>query len=203
MWSKLLTVGFVAYPFVTHFLVVHERYELAGGYIMMLLGLLFLQQLGLRHIMMTIITGLASLLLGYLFVQDVKFVIYTPSIIVPLVFGYYFGRTLLPGQKPFITVMVELMRKTVLGDKEHLYTRHVTIGWVVLFVFLGLEALLLALFASLETWSYVTNFLNYLLVAIFFIVEFFVRRKVLSHLQHDNFWVFITRIFKIYSKQRF
>ena len=48
--------------------------------------------------------------------------------------------------------------------------------WVAVFAFMILDAIVLAVFASTETWSWVTHIGNYLLVVIVMLLEFVVRK---------------------------
>jgi len=57
-----------------------------------------------------------------------------------------------------------------------LYTRRVTKAWAVFFFGMAVEGLVLPFTTTLQTWSLFMNILNYLFIAIFFIIEFIYRR---------------------------
>ena len=100
--------------------------------------------------------------------------IYLPPLLLNTGLGLLFGRTLVGGRVPLITRFAE----EVMGDRHperRGYTRGVTLAWTLAFAAMALESLLLALFASAETWSLFTNVLNYLFIAALFLGEFIVR----------------------------
>jgi uncharacterized membrane protein len=85
------------------------------------------------------------------------------------------------------------------------YTRAVTWAWVVFFSALLVEVVILALYAAPETWSLYTNFINYLLVGGFFLLEFLLRRWALPAHERLGFVAFfraLARIdFRVLSRQ--
>jgi uncharacterized membrane protein len=76
---------------------------------------------------------------------------------------------------------------TLLADKVHgplnavelRYTRQVTAAWALFFLLELLVTVLLYEFASLRTWSLFANFGVPLLIALMFVGEYAVRRRVL------------------------
>ena len=63
-----------------------------------------------------------------------------------------------------------------------IYTRQVTLAWTLFFATMALVSSLLFFLASLTLWSVFSNFLTLPLVALMFIAEYAVRRRVLSEL---------------------
>ncbi len=111
-------------------------------------------------------------LFSYLFINHS--VIYLPPIIMILLILYPFLRSILPGHTPLISRFYQL---TESEDKPGAmqYTEKVTWVWVILIVLLFINTLILTFFASLETWSLFTNFINYLLMSGLFIAEWLFR----------------------------
>lgn len=101
-----------------------------------------------------------------------------------------FARTLLPGQTPLVTRIAALMHDS-LSSSLCRYTRFVTWAWVVFIGAMLCEVVWLALFADAERWSLYTNFINYLLVAGFFLLEFALRRMVLLPEDRIGFIAFV------------
>ncbi len=101
-------------------------------------------------------------------------VIYLPPIIMIVLISYPFIRSVMPGKTPLITRFYQLTEKE---DDPHkmAYTKKVTWVWVVFIVLLLINTLFLTFFASLETWSLFTNFINYLLMLGLFIAEWLFR----------------------------
>jgi uncharacterized membrane protein len=79
------------------------------------------------------------------------------------------------GAVPLITRIAHLeggpLRPEVLA-----YTRRLTGIWALLFLAMGAESLLLALFAPVSIWSWFVNIWNYVFVALLFVGEHLYRR---------------------------
>ena len=107
-----------------------------------------------------------------------------------------FTMTLLPRQTPLITRFAQLMHQNErpLKENELRYTRGVTLFWSMMFAFLTLESALLARYASAETWSLFTNFINYLLVIAAMLIEYRIRVWKLPHLEHPGFVSFVRSV---------
>lgn len=108
---------------------------------------------------------------------------YLPPVLMNATLLMIFARTLLPGEIPLVSRVASLWRGT-LDDEVARYTRWVTIAWVIFFAAMVLESILLAIFAPLHIWSLFTNLLNYLLVLIFFLVEYQLRFYFLPDHEH-------------------
>lgn len=101
-------------------------------------------------------------------------VIYLPPIIMILLILYPFWRSILPGHTPLISRFYQLTEQEN-APKAMLYTAKVTWVWVILIVLILMNTIFLTFFASLETWSLFTNFINYLLMLGLFIAEWVFR----------------------------
>lgn len=89
-----------------------------------------------------------------------------------------FGGTLMRGRTPFCTMLADKVHGP-LSVAELRYTRQVTAAWALFFLLNLLATVLLYEFASLATWSLYANFLAPLLIALMFVGEYAVRRRVL------------------------
>ncbi len=85
-----------------------------------------------------------------------------------------FGRTLLSG--PSMIETFARLQVSSLSDEELLYCRRVTFLWCAFFVLNGAVTYALALFASLEQWTFYTGFLAYLLIGALFLCELIYRK---------------------------
>ena len=191
----------LAYPLALHAGVINHSL-LAPSLILLLLlsvwGLLELlkgRQTGWPIILLAAI-GAAWLLIER---PDTVKLLQLPPIIINISLFTLFTMTLLPGQTPLITRFAELMHKDErdLNDYERGYTRRVTLFWSMMFAFLTIESALLAYYASAETWSLFTNFINYLLVIIGLLIEYRIREVKLPHLEHPGFLKFIRLVRRI------
>ena len=94
-----------------------------------------------------------------------------------------FGRTLIAGRQPLCTRFARAVHAVVTPQHE-IYTRQVTIAWTLFFGAMALASTLLFFLAPLATWSVFANFLTLPLVALMFIAEYWVRRRVLPEMRH-------------------
>lgn len=117
---------------------------------------------------------------------DAEALVFVPPVLINLAMMVLFWRTLRPGSMPLVGRVASLWRGPL--DREVArYTRGVTIAWTVFFGVMTVESAALALFAPLEIWSLFTNCLNYVLVLLFFVVEYRLRLLCLPSHEHLSF----------------
>ena len=90
-----------------------------------------------------------------------------------------FARTLSTGRKPLCVSFAEAIHGEDLPPEPKYYAKQVTVAWVVFFALMALTSTLLFFFTPQVVWSFFVNFLTLPLVALMFIVEYFVRHHVL------------------------
>ena len=129
-----------------------------------------------------------------------RFVLYLPPVILPLLLWSVFFRSLLPGQTPLVTGIAREVRGS-LSDELCDYTRNVTALWSAAFLLLATLSALLPFVATAHTWSLFTNCLNYMLIAALFIVEFLYRQRRFSNLEHKTFWQYLQSILRVDVRQ--
>jgi uncharacterized membrane protein len=96
-----------------------------------------------------------------------------------------FGRTLLAGQKPLCTRFAEAVHSP-LTPRHEIYARQVTVAWTLFFAVMVLISTLLFFLTPLRIWSVFANFMTLPLVALMFIAEYRVRRRVLPDLRDTH-----------------
>jgi uncharacterized membrane protein len=96
-----------------------------------------------------------------------------------------FGRTLLAGRQPLCTRFASALHAQLTMQQEH-YARQVTVAWTTFFAVMALISTALYFLASLATWSVFANMLTLPLIALMFIVEYGVRRRVLPEMRHTH-----------------
>ena len=114
---------------------------------------------------------------------------FIPPVLINIALMTLFGRSLLPGATPLVARIASLFR----GSLDHelaLYTRRVTIAWTIFFALMAAESVALALFAPLHIWSLFTNFLNYVFMLLFFVIEYQLRLYLLPNHEHLSFRAF-------------
>ena len=96
-----------------------------------------------------------------------------------------FGRTLIAGRQPLCTRFAEALHPPLTRQHEH-YARKVTVAWTLFFAAMALISTLLFFLAPLRIWSIFANFLTLPLIALMFIAEYRVRRRVLPDVQNTH-----------------
>jgi uncharacterized membrane protein len=107
-----------------------------------------------------------------------------------------FGDTLRPGRIPLVNA-IALRSRGTLPPSAAIYGRRLTVFWTGLFLLLTLESLLLALFASDRWWSLMTNVVNYVLLGTVFVVEYGVRRLILTGIPHEGLVVYLRDLIRV------
>jgi uncharacterized membrane protein len=101
-------------------------------------------------------------------------IIYLPPILMISLILYPFIRSVLPNNTPLISRFYQLTEQK--SDPRVLsYTEKLTWVWIFLISALLLNTIFLTFFASLETWSLFTNFINYLLLLALLVFEWLFR----------------------------
>lgn len=186
----------VSYPLITHYSVVSQNPWPA----LILLCLIAASVFGAKHhgkrVTWGVVLSIAGLALAgfalFKLLQHYEFaVLYFPPIFISFGLAFLFGRTLLPGKTPLITHMALIYHGGQMEPALFAYTRWVTIAWVLLFTFLGVESIFLAAFTSLDTWSLYTNCLNYLFILALIVGEHFIRIWRFSHIEFPGFVGFL------------
>lgn len=195
-WNFLVFAAIVSYPFVIHYLVLNEYYQQASFYILTIVFLLVVKNIIQGHKWLAAVLMVLTLSFGITLWLDSKMVVFLPPILIPIALAYLFGKTLIGNNTAFITVLAQKIRNTDIGEREIKYTRNVTKIWFLFFIVCIIEDILLAYFADVATWSFFTNFVNYILIAALFIIEYSVRRIVLSDLDHPSFVSFIKKLIR-------
>lgn len=143
-----------------------------------------------------VLSAILVLLAAVLVLTAAKFaqtLIRLPPVLVPLMLALLFALSLMPGRTALVTRFVELTEGPAPDDVRR-YTRALTWVWTLVFLGLALEATLLALFATPQLWSLFTNGLNYLFVALTFVVEFAIRRHYFPDRTRGGLLTFMGRV---------
>lgn len=183
--AVVLTALAIAYPLVNHAAATLDAP--AAGLLWLTLVLAAGFWLGARS---PVLLGLALCCLAATVIGQVagtaEQLQRVPPVIIAFSLAWVFGRTLAPGEVPLISRIGARMRGE-LPATVACYGRRLTAVWTFFFVLMGLECLLLGLFASAFWWSLFANFLNYAFIALVFVIEYPIRRRVLRDLEHTSF----------------
>jgi len=101
-----------------------------------------------------------------------------------------FARTLLPGRMPLVSRLAAQSRGT-LTPRLARYTRQVTLAWAILFALLLVATAMVAALAPAWIGFYGVSGLNTLVMILFFLAEYGVRRWYLADLEHLSFAAYL------------
>jgi uncharacterized membrane protein len=138
--------------------------------------------------------------------------LYIAPVLVPAFMAWVFGHTLSAGSVPLIARLIRALH----ADDEPepavwQYARALTLAWTLFFIALASSNLLLAAFAEpgglllasgispaltvpRQWWSLFANVLGYVLVALFFVIEYAYRRHRFPKQPYRNFFDFLRRM---------
>lgn len=191
----------ITYLLVCHFAVTGNNPELQL-LALVLLGVAIVFR-GLVHssistwLLVFFVVGLA--LIGYI-LDLLRFVLYLPPVIVPLLLWAAFFRSLMPGRTPMITGIARAVRGS-LSDELSRYTRSVTVLWCCIFGALSMGSILLPMVASPHVWSLFANFLNYVFIALVFVGEFIYRQYRFRDIEHLGFVSYLQSLRRVGMRQ--
>lgn len=121
------------------------------------------------------LAGLAGVLHVLTTLGGGMYALFVPPVVTPAAVAWVFASSLRAGQVPLVTRLAQLGRGP-LESRVLAYTRRVTVVWALVLGGIAVWDAALAVFAPLPVWSLVSNGLNYLLVALVFVLEYGYRR---------------------------
>lgn len=108
---------------------------------------------------------------------------YATPVLVCLALAWLFGHTLLAGRTPLISRLAMAIRGPLPAPVAR-YTRAVTVFWFLVMLAAASINMLLALFAPPELWSLFANGVNFLIMAVLFVLEWFWRQWRIGEYEH-------------------
>ena len=192
-WVRLFAIGVCcAYPALNHAAAILDEPRLAA--------------LGIALVVWALATGwLSTLAATFVAASTLAFVLwlaapfpgmllYAPPVAINLALCALFARTLRQGCEPLVSCFARIERGGQLAPDLVRYTRNLTRVWAGFFVLMAVISATLAVTGPLAAWSLFSNLLNYLLVALFFILEYLYRRVRYRHHPHASPWQMIRRL---------
>ena len=202
----------IAFPLLTHAAVVSHASSLTIASLAVLTLLVLLPRLVGGNLVawctLPVVVGALILLWR---AHAAWLPLYATPAIITFFIAWMFGHTLAAGEVPLVERLARLLHeKETLPDDIRAYARKVTIAWTLLTSALGLLNLTLAFVAEpngvlrmmgivppfsvhIEIWSLFANFLNYVIVGVFFLLEFFYRRYRFPEQRYRNVFEFLRR----------
>lgn len=176
-----------AYPVFVHVAHASDRSALVGGLWLLIAALGSVVALIRRSVLPALLfAGLLAAGIGLWWWGDTAALMYLPPVLINVLLMIVFWRTLRPGSMPLVGRVAALWRGE-LDPEVADYCRRVTIAWIVFFAAIAIESAALAFFAPVLVWSLFTNFLNYIAVVLFFVVEYRIRLRRLAGHEHLSF----------------
>jgi uncharacterized membrane protein len=188
----------LGYPLLAHLSVVLADRRLQWLALAWLIGLALGPALLERRAWAWITWVAVSALLYWLVVAGHGlYALYVPPAAIPAALLLGFAGSLRAGHEPLITRFARVMHDGELPADLVTYTRRVTLLWCVVCAALFLSAVLLALFADPPLWSFMTNFVHYLVLGAVFVLEYAWRRVRFRHHPHLGFFQFLRRLSRV------
>jgi uncharacterized membrane protein len=189
----LAAAAFLSYPVLCHAAVALADARWAAAGVALLGATVAVSWLGARLgaalgvLLLVAALGLAAVLPAA--------VVYAPPIALNLALCALFGVSLSGGSEPLVGRFARLERGggPLPGDLAR-YTRRLTVVWTLFFALMAGISAALALHGPELAWSLFTNLVNYLLVALFFALEYAYRRLRFRHYVHASPAEFVRRL---------
>jgi len=119
--------------------------------------------------------ALVAICLGALVLDDPRWLLYYPFLI-NLTLLATFALTLV--KPPAMIERFARLAEPDLPEAGVAYCRKVTVAWCLFFIVNGAAALATALIGDMKVWTLYNGLISYLLMAVFFVVEYILRRRV-------------------------
>ena len=183
-----IAAGLIGYPLLAHYTTGAAHNPRLGALVALApavaIGVLFAWHSARRSIMLGGLVLACAILAAFWPLLEGHFglVYWLQNTAMQLILLMTFGRTLIAGRQPLCTRFAEALYGPV-SSEHRIYTRQVTIAWSIFFAALAAISTLLFFLAPLPIWSIFANFLTLPLVAVMFLAEFAVRKRMLPDIQ--------------------
>lgn len=181
-----------AFPILSHLGATLDEPRLSALGATLLVGVISIGSLGgARGGVLTLLFFSVELAVAKLFPGAVLF---APPVALNLALCAAFAATLQRGREAMVSRFARVERGGDLPPDLVRYTRGLTVLWTVFFALMAGISLSLALWGTIFSWSFFTNLGNYVLVVLFFVLEYLYRRVRFRHYEHAGPRELIRRI---------
>ena len=189
--SVIAAISVLAYPLVVYYGLANGSARFAGVALLAVLVPVLVVRLwrASKETRLTVLalplTVIALVGLSVM-LNDRVFLLLLPTLINSAMLAQ-FGRTLFRGP-PMVERFARLVEPDLSSEKVG-YCRTVTQIWCAFFALNGATAMVLAMSASLQVWSFYTGIVNYVIMGALFAGEYFVRKvrfRTYSNAFHDR-----------------
>jgi uncharacterized membrane protein len=212
--SKLLTTLLaIAYPIVAHVAVAKSSLPLTVAAVAILAATILVP--GLLHGARAAWIALPLVAAGCAWLSQSHLPalpLFIAPILVPTFLAWLFGQSLVAGRTPLIEQFIRALHRDQEPDPAvWLYAKRLTKSWTFFFVLMAATNFTLALIAApdglllasgihppltvpREWWSLFANCIGYVLVAVFFVVEYAYRRHRFPQQPYRNMYDFLRQM---------
>ena len=179
--QRFAKISLLIYPFIAHIGILMGEVIWPASYLIVVVYLNSLKLFSQHRIIGISFTVFMCVLFYALFYFEVHTsLIYLPPILIPGWLAYVFISSM-SNEYALISKIAERIEGKTLDQQHLLYTRRLTALWGVVFVLMICEAIVLAIWAPYEVWSWWVHIGNYFIVAILFLGEMMLRYQLIGH----------------------
>jgi len=190
--SLLVVALLIVYTLLVHYVNASGKPTVLGAVLALIPLVLLAAGMALNRktryagLLLLVAGGLLAWLIWPELKQHYGVMFWLQDLALMLILMATFARTLFKGRKPLCVHFAEIINRGPLPADHEQYARNLTRVWVAFFAAIAMTSTLLFFLASQTTWSIFVNFVTLPLVALMFIVEYLVRRRVLSNLPEGS-----------------
>ena len=165
----------IGYPVSLHLLIINGQTTAAVWVVLAAAGIYFLLAVDAHRSLPARLAGPGVMLAAVIsLLLDDTAALFLPPVLMSGALLQVFGHSLLPGNEPLIGRFAREM-EGVKDARSLGYARGLTWFWTLVSAAILIQSVLLALLAPLEIWSLFSNFLNYVIIAVLFLLEYIYR----------------------------
>jgi len=179
--QHLARISLLIYPLIAHIAIMLDQVIWAAGYLLVVVYFnslkIFSQH---RYVGQGFAAFLCAVLVYSFFHPEIDtWMIYLPPVLIPAWLAFVFIGSVRM-KRALISQIAERIEGEPLDQQQLRYTRRLTSVWGAVFVLMVCEAIVLAVWAPFDVWSWWVHVGNYLVVAILFLSELVSRRLLIG-----------------------
>jgi len=179
--QRIARISLLIYPLIAHIGIIMGEVIWPASYLIVVVYLNSLNLFSRQWVIGISFTVFMCALFYALFYFEMHAsLIYLPPILIPSWLAYVFIRSL-NSDDALISKIAERMEGKPLDEQHLRYTRRLTALWGFVFVLMICEAIVLAMWAPYEVWSWWVHIGNYFIIAILFLGERRILQKQIGH----------------------
>lgn len=176
--QNLVKISLLIYPLIAHIGILMDQVIWSVCYLLVVVYFNSLKLFYQHRLIGVGFSLLMCVLVYFLFRSEMHVsIMYLPPVLIPVWLAFVFIGSMRT-ESALISKIAERIEGKPLDQKHLRYTRQLTAVWGIVFVLMVCEAVVLALWASHEMWSWWVHIGNYFVIAILFLVEMMMRHKL-------------------------